>query len=174
MHLRKAISLIQAEGYYEFTKSTWADLGCGSGLFTRALASVLPPDSIIYAVDKSLSSLKIPESPKRIRIKTLEADFISDSFKLAGLDGILMANSLHYVKDKKLFLGKVKTWFHDNPVFLIIEYDTDIPNPWVPYPLSFPVLKTLFNTLGYIRINKIQEVKSRYRTGNLYSTIISH
>ena len=29
----------------------WADIGAGSGTFTRALRSLLPPGSRIYAVD---------------------------------------------------------------------------------------------------------------------------
>lgn len=174
MHLREAISLIQTEGINRFTKSAWADLGCGSGLFTRALADILPPESLIYAVDKSLKTLKITGAPDQVSIKTLEADFNSDSFQLAGLDGILMANSLHFVKDKKSFLSKAKSWFRDKPFFIIIEYDTDIPNPWVPYPLSFPTLKNLLSGLGYSRINRIHEVNSLYHTSNLYSTVVSN
>jgi hypothetical protein len=41
MQIKEAISLIKTEGFFEDTKTKWADLGCGSGLFTRALASLL-------------------------------------------------------------------------------------------------------------------------------------
>jgi hypothetical protein len=36
----------------------WADLGCGDGTFTEALASILPHGSQILAVDKEVQHLK--------------------------------------------------------------------------------------------------------------------
>jgi len=32
-------------------RTTWADLGCGDGTFTRALATLLPPGGVIHAMD---------------------------------------------------------------------------------------------------------------------------
>jgi ubiquinone/menaquinone biosynthesis C-methylase UbiE len=34
---------------------TWADLGCGDGTFTLALAAILPRGSIIHAMDRDIS-----------------------------------------------------------------------------------------------------------------------
>jgi hypothetical protein len=56
MELREAISLIQTGEIIQDKQTTWADLGCGSGLFTRALAGMLYSDSIVYAIDKNMSS----------------------------------------------------------------------------------------------------------------------
>ena len=64
-------------------------------------------------------------------------------------------------------------YFRDAPVFLMVEYDTDLPNPWVPYPLSFITLRKLFTELGFSVVKKISEKKSLYRTGRIYTVIIT-
>src|ERR1700730_13739469 len=78
----------------------WADLGCGTGLFTRALAELLPPGSTIYAVDERAEALKKIQDSSRQHIIRIKPNFVDDDLSLARLDGLLMANSLHFVKDK--------------------------------------------------------------------------
>jgi ubiquinone/menaquinone biosynthesis C-methylase UbiE len=173
MELREAISLIQTEELIRDTKSTWADLGCGSGLFTRALASILNSESTIYAVDKDISSFKMGLSPNRVIIQTVESDFVHDHLEMQNLDGILMANAIHFVRDKKSFIKKIIPYFRDTPLFLMIEYDTDLPNPWVPYPVSLITLRKLFTELGLSSVKKINEKKSEYHSGKIYSVLIT-
>jgi ubiquinone/menaquinone biosynthesis C-methylase UbiE len=173
MELQEAISLIQTDELIRDTKSTWADLGCGSGLFTRALSTILNTGSTVYAVDRNISSFKISPSPNHIIIQTLESDFVNDDLSLQNLDGILMANALHFVRNKKSFIEKMIPYFRDAPVFLMVEYDTDLPNPWVPYPSSFITLRKLFKELGFSVVKKINEKKSRFRTSHLYSVLIT-
>src|SRR5689334_3744309 len=86
----------------------WYDLGCGSGLFTQALASLLSRGTIT-AVDKDKNVLKvIPSTMGEIKITKVAADFSELSFEGLDLSGILMANALHFVKDKVSFLKKLK------------------------------------------------------------------
>jgi hypothetical protein len=99
-------------------------------------------------------------------------NFETDSMDLSNLDGILMANSLHYIKDKISFLENAKNWFRNKPVFLIVEYDRDDSNPWVPYPLSFMKLRELFTGQGFTDIKKLSEINSIYSTGKMYSALI--
>jgi ubiquinone/menaquinone biosynthesis C-methylase UbiE len=173
MRLSEAKSLIQNGEFSKQVETNWSDLGCGSGLFTCALATMLHQGSTIYAVDKDPGAFSLTDTPDQILIKTIKADFLSDSFHLIGLGGILMANSFHFVKNKNVFLEKAKTWFISKPVFLIVEYDTDKPNRWVPYPLSFQSLEKLFTKLGYTRIEKLHEIKSLYNSGKIYSAIVT-
>jgi SAM-dependent methyltransferase len=172
MQLQEAVSLIHTDQLILDRQTTWADLGCGAGLFTRALAGMLFPGSTMFAVDKDISRFKTDSLPKQMIVKTLESDFVKDEFILKNLDGILMANALHFVKDKKTFIEKLNPAFLGNPVFLIVEYDTDSPNPWVPYPMSFITLKNLFTELGFAAVRKISNRKSHYRNGELYSVLI--
>jgi ubiquinone/menaquinone biosynthesis C-methylase UbiE len=173
MELQEAIALIQTDDFIQNKPTIWADLGCGTGLFTRALATMLHKGSTISAVDKNLSSFRKSSFTKDVVITTLESDFVKDDLNLRNLDGILMANALHFVRNKKSFIEKLNLCFRGNPVFLIVEYDTDIPNPWVPHPLSFITLKNLFTEMGFAVVRKINEKQSRYRSGQLYSVIIT-
>jgi ubiquinone/menaquinone biosynthesis C-methylase UbiE len=137
MKLSDAIELINNHNIDTSSTQTWADLGCGSGTFTFALASLLPAGSTIYAIDRSKSSLtKIPSEINNIVIEKKEADFTIDEIP-NELDGILMANSFHYVRNKELFLDKIIAHIKKAGIIIIVEYDTEKSNPWIPYPLSF-------------------------------------
>ena len=145
----------------------WADLGCGSGTFTRALIGLLPEGSHITAVDREHKQLNIPG------VDFVKADFEKNELGLAGLDGILLANSIHYMPNKKPLIRKLEILFAGSPRFLIIEYDTDNSNPWVPYPISFHQLQTLFRDLGYEHISKLNERPSAYNSGLMYCALIT-
>lgn len=151
--------------------TVWADFGAGSGLFTHALGQLLIPGSSIQAVDKNHSRFDIKNSRPGIGIEFLRADFDNDHFKTHKLDGILMANSLHYVQNKEDFLKRCERHFKQNPTFLIVEYDLSVPNPWVPFPVDFRSLCQLFRTGGFSVVEKIHEAPSRLNRSNIYSLI---
>ncbi|MBN8579889.1 MAG: class I SAM-dependent methyltransferase [Anaerolineae bacterium] len=121
---------------------SWADLGAGSGAFTFALRELIGPTATIYAVDKDRSSLETLKSEYRARFETAEnlhlqvQDFSRPS-SLPSLDGILAANSLHYFKDRVKVLQHIKSFLKPNGKLIVIEYNVDSGNPWVPYPFSF-------------------------------------
>jgi hypothetical protein len=52
---------------------------------------------------------------------------------------------------------------------LLVEYDMDTANPWVPYPVSFTSLMQLFQELGYTTIQHLGELPSRYNRANIYA-----
>src|SRR5438094_881387 len=81
----------------------WADLGAGEGAFTRALTDVLGPEAHIVAVDKDAGALRAAGSGFETRV----ADF-TKPLDLHDLDGVLMANSLHFVRDKEPVLKAVR------------------------------------------------------------------
>ena len=140
----------------------WADLGCGSGTFTIALQSLLPTGSQVTAVDKQRQNLPV---------NFIKADFEKDELNLSGLDGILMANSLHYIRDKQKLVKKLEAYFASRPTFLIVEYDTTRFSPWVPYPINYQKLEQFFVTVGYTAITKLDEMPSRFG-GRMYSAVV--
>jgi ubiquinone/menaquinone biosynthesis C-methylase UbiE len=174
MELNDAIGLIR-NSYLTANAShpaVWADLGCGTGLFSHALGALLAPGSAIYAVDKR-NRLKPEVTAREIRIIPMQADFERDVLDLNNLDGILMANSLHYVQDKPAFLEKLRGYTKDAADFLMVEYDTDKSvSHWVPYPVSFDALERLFQEAGYRSVHKLSERPSMFGRSNLYAAYI--
>ncbi|HMH34801.1 MAG TPA: class I SAM-dependent methyltransferase [Puia sp.] len=180
MELEQAIRLIKnppqgsANIFLADKPVKWADLGCGTGLFTLALAELLPHGSTIYAIDEHADALKkIPDNSRHYIIK-IRANFIDDDLRLESLDGLLMANSLHFVKDKTAFIQKMSSMLAPNASILLVEYDTDKPNPWVPYPISFLSLKNLFEKLSFGPVQKLNEVPSKFNRSLIYSAHVGH
>ncbi|WP_428327920.1 class I SAM-dependent methyltransferase [Mucilaginibacter sp.] len=161
MRHSEAVSLIK-HGITGKGPQYWADLGCGSGTFTLALRSLLPIGSRLTAVDKDSQNLPV---------NFIKADFEKEVLPLSGLDGILMANSLHFVRDKETLFTKLESHFSSNQKFLIVEYDTARANRWVPYPIPFDELGLLFTKLGYSSVTKLAEHPSRFG-GSLYGALI--
>ncbi len=56
----------------------WADLGCGSGLFTLALASLLPAASTVYAIDR-YPAIRSQLTPNQVSIQPKKADFVKQN-----------------------------------------------------------------------------------------------
>jgi SAM-dependent methyltransferase len=151
----------------------WLDLGCGTGLFTVALAGNLPAGSKIIAIDKDEKALrKLPPSVNDVVIQTMLADFVYDALDVKELDGILIANSLHYVRDKEILLEKLISSMKTNGVFLIVEYDRNAGNRWVPYPLPIDGAKALFKSMGY-RFHVLNKRPSVYGGHYMYAAIIT-
>jgi SAM-dependent methyltransferase len=152
-------------------RETWADLGCGSGLFSHALASLLSPGSTIHAVDKILPVPGIAGDFNKVAISELALDFEKDRLPLGDLDGILMANSLHYIKDKTHLLGHLISCMRPQGRFLIVEYETTTVNRWVPFPVTFAGLERLFREAGFSSVRKLRERNSIYNRAKMYSAL---
>ena len=172
MQLSEAIQLIQTNEINNINSARWTDLGCGSGTFTYALANLLSQGSRIYAVDK-LQQLNKKTINQPIEIEFIKADFEKDELMFSQLNGILMANSLHYVSNKANLIQRLKKYLLPNGMFLIVEYNTMQSNRWVPYPIDFMHLQKLFSDTGFTNIKKLGEKKSVFNRSSLYSCLIS-
>jgi ubiquinone/menaquinone biosynthesis C-methylase UbiE len=170
MNINEAIHLIRDMESINPKPNTWADLGCGSGTFTKALALVLPSQSTIYAVDKNRNTIG---NDAEISIENIQMDFVSESLPFHDLDGILMANSLHYVKYKIELLQKLKGHVIPNAQFLIIEYETKSANPWVPFPIPYEEVKALFLEVGFNTSTYLGERDSKYGDNKMYACVLS-
>lgn len=171
MQVAEAIELIKDIPLERNTPALWADLGCGTGIFTHAMAELLPRQSTIFAIDKSRQSIKQPAN-SGVTIAFIQANFEKEQLPVPALDGIMMANALHYVSDQASFIQQLHQYFAQEARFIIIEYDIRRATPWVPYPLDFQKLQRLFSDAGFDTITKLGERKSRYGQGNIYACYI--
>src|SRR6185503_8024594 len=154
----------------------YADFGAGSGAFTLALRELIGLDATIYAVDKDKSSLRTLENSHRARFDTthnlilLPNDF-SRPLDLPPLDGVVMANSLHYFRDKEKLLRQVWEYLKPNGAVLLVEYNVDSGNLWVPHPLSFETYRTLAPRVGFTEPRLLATHPSRFLT-EFYSAAV--
>jgi ubiquinone/menaquinone biosynthesis C-methylase UbiE len=149
---------------------TWADLGAGTGAFTVALAELVGAGGEVIAVDRDRGSLRELEQalgPGGAAVRTLAADF-TKPIDLPTLDGVVMANSLHFVRDKAPVLALVHRMLKRSGRLLLVEYDADKGNEWVPYPLSFETWRALADASGFSDTRQLATVPSRF-LGRIYS-----
>lgn len=155
------------------TPVVWADLGCGDGTFTRALATLLPAGSSIHAIDQDVSALRrIPSDHRGVSIVTHPGDFTVQPWPFDGLDGVLLANSLHYVRDQPRFIRDCAGAMNHSGRFLVVEYDTEQANRWVPYPLSRQGLTALLRAAGFSSVEFLGSRPSIYRRSAIYSALV--
>src|SRR5262245_54802628 len=110
MQHRDAVAMFGGSRFDTPAPSTWADLGCGDGTFTLALANRLAPRSIIHAIDRDAHAVaRLPPSDGAVRIEAYVADFTRPWPFRSELDGILMANSLHFVETPHEFLRRCRS-----------------------------------------------------------------
>ena len=122
---------------------TWADLGSGRGAFTLALADLLGPGRARSGRSIGTPSCSrsrwpalrdLPAVARRASC-TLVGDF-TRPLALPPLDGIVMANSLHFVADPVPVLRQIVGLLRPGGRFVLVEYDADRGNNWVPHPIS--------------------------------------
>lgn len=154
--------------------STWADLGSGTGAFTLALADLLGASGSIHTVDRDAHALEVQLRRLRttfpgVAVTPIVADF-SRPIELPPLDGIVMANSLHFVRDKGPVLELVRGYLRPGGRLVLVEYGADHGNPWVPFPLSFSTWSAVAAAAGFRDTRQLASVPSRF-LGSIYSAL---
>ena len=156
------------------TGGRWADLGAGEGAFTLALADLLGPEAHITAVDRDGAALtrlaeQMGERFPDAVVETKDADF-TRPLGLSSLDGIVMANSLHFVRDKALVLKLAREMLRPGGTLIVIEYGSDQGNPWVPHPFSYERWEGMATQAGFERTRLLRTIPSRH-LGSIYSAV---
>ena len=153
---------------------TWADVGAGEGAFTLALADLLGPGGRMVAIDRDARALRSNEATVRSRFPAVDYTAVTADFTgpldLPELDGLVAANSLHYVpRDRQVAVIKTLAG-HLRPGgrFVVIEYDSDRGNTWVPHPFSMASWERLAGSAGLSDTRLIGRVPSRF-LGAIYA-----
>ncbi len=145
---------------------TWADLGSGGGAFTLALADLIGPAGHIYSVDKDAGALREQERAMRAHFPAITVAYIVSDFtgvlELPPLDGIVMANSLHFVRQKDAVLQRVRGYLRPGGRLILVEYNADKGNWWVPYPFSYSRWEALARRNGFSSTQLLARRPSRF------------
>jgi SAM-dependent methyltransferase len=128
-------------------------------------------EGTVYALDKSPHALwKLKASPG-IDLHIVEGDF-NRPMELPDVDGIVMANALHYAEEPLVALQNVTSYLKPGGRLILIEYDTETPRPpWVPFPISYQDFIDLCQTADLLNPVLIGSVPSRYGYERIYSVI---
>jgi len=148
------------------TGGVWADLGSGDGAFTLALADLLGPGAQIYSVDREAHSLERQEISMALQFSGVQVTYLVADYTrpldLPPLDGIVMANSLHFQRAKEGVLSLVRDYLKPGGRLLLVEYNSDHGNMWVPYPLSYPTWEKLATASGFVQTRLLATTPSRF------------
>ena len=152
----------------------WCDVGSGEGAFTLALADLLGPSGIIYSVDRDDRALGVQlralgDAFPSVSVTAIVADF-SLPLDLPPLDGVVMANSLHFERDQVAVLRLVRGYLRPAGRLVLVEYDSDQGNRWVPYPLSYRSWANVAAAAGFRDTRRLASVPSRF-LGSIYSAV---
>jgi ubiquinone/menaquinone biosynthesis C-methylase UbiE len=151
----------------------WLELGAGDGEFTLALADLLRAGDVT-AVDRDRWAL--PELERRVleafpamTLATVVTDF-TRGLPEGPFDGVLAANSLHFVADPAPLLATIFDVVVPGGRLVLVEYDADHGNPYVPHPISFARWGSMAPAAGFSVPELIGRVPSRF-LGSIYGAV---
>ena len=152
----------------------WLELGAGEGAFTLALADVLGPGGRILVTDRDERALgaaaaAVRRSFPQVEIETRAFDY-TDAIPDGRFDGVLAANTLHFVADRHPTLLAIGASIATGGRLVIVEYDTDRGNRWVPRPFSFESWRTEAVRAGFAEPRLTGRVPSRF-LGAIYAAV---
>jgi ubiquinone/menaquinone biosynthesis C-methylase UbiE len=152
----------------EGTGPRWLELGAGRGAFTLALADLLGPGGEIVALDRNAGDLRqlastIAARFPATRLRTVNADFTAPmSTDGPPFDGLLAANALHFVRDPAAVIDRLRPILRPAARVIVVEYDNNSGNPWVPHPFSYGRWESMASAVGLANTRLIGSVPSRF------------
>lgn len=155
---------------------TWADIGSGGGAFTLALADLLGPGARIVSVDRERRALQeqaraMARRFPHVGLEQRVGDF-RDPLELPPLDGIVMANALHFVPrhEQTRVVRGLAAHLRAGGALIVVEYDADQGNQWVPYPFRPGRWSRIAEEAGLVATREIGRVPSRW-LGAIYAAV---
>ena len=96
---------------------------------------------------------------------------LTGPLELPLLDGLVAANSLHFVaRDRQVeAIRRLAAHLRPGGAFVVVEYDADRGNPWVPNPFSAGSWERLAIEAGLVEPRRIGRVPSRF-LGAIYAS----
>jgi arsenite methyltransferase len=148
-----------------------ADLGSGSGYFTRRFVEAVTETGKVYAIDVEPAALKYVEERLARINRPYKAEFIlarPDSPKLPkeSVDVIFVCNTLHHLEDRTTYFRKVRSALKAGGRIAIIDYYHDERSGELGFPKKHLVAQETvvkeFAAAGYRLVNEYKFLPKQY------------
>ncbi len=140
-----------------YKSGLWLELGTGTGNNTIPLGKKV---DFLLAIDvhgNELCQIK----KKDPGIEAITADFRFLPIKMNSFFGVFAAFSMHFVAEQNIVFNSIFKHLKSEGMFIIIEYQTSNPKPWIPFPLPKKIAIYLLKEIGFREI-RIQFENERY------------
>jgi precorrin-6B methylase 2 len=163
-------------GGIERPGGVWADFGSGTGAFTLALADLIGREGVIYSIEQDRSALAQQERSLRAHFPDAIVHYHAADFtrslraSVPALDGIVMANALHFQRRPEPIVQLLKSYLRSQGRFIIVEYNIEQGNSAVPFPVSYRHWEELARSCGFTRTQLLTTRPSRFLK-EIYSAV---
>jgi arsenite methyltransferase len=142
-----------------------ADLGSGSGLFTRPIAKAVAPGGVAYAVDVDAALLKIVERSAQDagipNIATVLA--ATDDAKLPeAVDLIFICDTLHHISNQGPYLKRLRQYLKPGGRIAVIDFSERWPDGHEPMRYSLEQLDGWMKDAGLTRTRAIEWLENSF------------
>ena len=132
-----------------------ADIGAGSGLFTRPIAKAIAPGGVAYAVDIDAALLKIVErgaaNEKIANIKTIQAT-ATDPKLPEPVDLAFVCDTLHHIEKPDAYLQTLKKYLTSEGRIAVIDFTERWPQGHESMRYSLEQLEGWMKAAGMTRV----------------------
>jgi len=111
--------------------TTVADIGAGTGVFTRPFAVALNGQGVVYAVDVNDELLEhIERTAREAGLDTVRVvRAAADDPRLPGpVDVIFICDSLHHIDDRDTYVETLRRYLRPGGRLAIIDFDGNFPH----------------------------------------------
>jgi len=143
-----------------------ADIGSGSGLFTRLIARAVAPDGKVYAVDidKDLlghvAATAAKEGIKNITPVLSPED--SPALPPHCLDVALICDTLHHIAKRETYLVNLKHCLKPDGRLVIIDFSDGWPAGHEPLRFSLSDLDEWTGAAGYVKVAEYNTIEGNF------------
>ena len=105
---------------------------------------------------------------KNCLLEIVQEDF-NEPLDLPSLDGLLIANALHYSRHPIQTLENLLQYLHSGGTFILMEYELEQPRGhWIPYPITFRKFQKIAEPLPLTEPVEKARIPSVYGNNYIY------
>ncbi len=143
-----------------------ADIGSGSGLFTRAMARSVAPAGRVYAVDIDKNLLayvtKVAADQGITNITTILAPEESPSLPPRSLDVALICDTLHHIAKRQTYLKNLKPCLKPEGRLVIIDFSDGWPTGHESLRYSLSDLNGWTDAAGFVKVAEYNSIEGNF------------